>query len=134
MSPRRAFLGVITVVVVATVAASLWVTGSPREARIRAFDDRRAQDLSTIEGMIAAHWGGRQSLPASLDELSAASLGAELPKDPESGAAYEYRVLGGGRYELCATFSRDSSRDTAGYYGRPHGAGRQCFTQELRVR
>jgi hypothetical protein len=133
ITPRRGFLGVITVLVVATVAAALWVTGSPQEARIRAFDNRRAQDLSTIYGMIAAHWSARQSLPASLDELSAAALGAALPADPETGAAYEYRVIDEGSYELCATFSRQSPA-TDENFGRAHAAGRQCFTQGLRVR
>jgi hypothetical protein len=131
-TPRRAFLGAITAVVAATIAASLWVAGSPREARVRAFDDRRAQDLTTLEGMITTHWMARKALPASLDELSSASLGAPIPSDPESGAAYEYRAVSDRRYELCATFSRESPRDGSAYYGRAHGAGRQCFTGEMR--
>jgi hypothetical protein len=50
-TPRRVFIGAITLLIVGAIAASIWVAGSPAEARLRILDERRIQHLQSIE-----HW------------------------------------------------------------------------------
>jgi hypothetical protein len=132
VTPRRVFIGIMILAVVATIGASMWVAGSPAEARLRALDERRVQHLQTIQQWVTQYVTARKALPSSLGVLSRDPVGAMLPTDPETGAQYEYRVTGDRAYELCATFAREGDRDNPGYgpYSWPHGAGRQCFQRD----
>jgi hypothetical protein len=134
MTGRRLFLGAIVIAAVATAAASMWVAGSPAEARLRVLDERRVQHLQTIQQWVGRYWTARGRLPGSLGVLSRDPVGAMLPTDPETGAQYEYRVTGERAYELCATFGRQGPPDSPSYgpYGWPHGAGRQCFQRDVK--
>jgi hypothetical protein len=134
VTPVRVFAGVVVLAIVAAIAASMWVAGSPTEARLRALDERRVRHLQTIEQWVGQYFAARKSLPESLGVLSRDAIGAMLPTDPETGAQYEYHVTGPRAYELCATFARegDHDRPTYGPYRWPHGAGRQCFQRDVK--
>jgi hypothetical protein len=124
--------GAIALVTV-VVAAALYVLGSPGEQRRLRLDERRVEDLNALRADIGAYWRVNRRLPASLGE---ASRDPALYRDPVSGDAYEYRVLGERSYELCATFERPYSPDRPQLATRfwPHPAGRHCFALDVPVR
>ena len=127
----RVMAGVAIAVVAGTVIAGLIVSGSPSEARLYRFDDRRVQDLSQAAGWVNIHWVRGGSLPSSVEQ---AMSGTPVPVDPATRQPYEYRVTGAKTYELCAVFDRP----TLGEPWPPdqgtwrHGTGRQCLPREAR--
>jgi hypothetical protein len=129
MTAGRALMTGMIVLVVAAVGAAFYVLGPPSEQRLIRLDERRVEDLNGIRAGVNAYWRSNRRLPESLDQ---AREGTALYRDPESGAAYEYRVLGERSYELCATFDRAFAPEEPELAVRswPHPAGRHCFTLE----
>lgn len=137
-NPRNALgwsLGVAAVVIaIATIAAAIMVMGTPGEQRTARIDDRRVDDLQTLDYAIRAFAEKRSTLPPDLATL-AREPGRQLPlKDPESGAPYEYRVTAKGAYQLCAVFTTDTAqaRSAPARGAWTHGIGRTCFDRALR--
>jgi type II secretory pathway pseudopilin PulG len=125
-----------TVVVVVVIIASIVLLGSPAEQRRHRLDERRVDDLMTIESAIGVYWHRGHTLPADLAALSNEPGLRANTHDPETGSAYEYEITARDSYRLCATFAFDSSADLAARSrGRAskwsHGAGRHCF--DLRI-
>jgi hypothetical protein len=130
---HRIFAILATLSVVASVAWGFTIVGSPDTRRQERMDDRRLEALRDIqreiqELLIDPEEPGvlRRALPASLDELAAAARDRKIEQvDPETLLPYEYRVLSGSTYELCAVFqfARDAKR--AVFWNHP--AGRCCF-------
>lgn len=137
------FAWIIISVVAIAVIAGFFIVGSPREERLRRFDEQRAQDLQTIQWEIINYWRLKTKLPQSLDMLKDDIRGFAPPVDPESGMPYEYMVKqkNGEKdapvFELCAAFNRASDSDGSSapkhaypYGGQDnweHGEGRACF-------
>lgn len=120
------------IAIIATVAAALWVMGSPGAQRLVRLDQRRVQDLQQVEQAIDLHFRRHDALPADLAAL-ATQPGVRLAvADPVDGAAYGYEATGPRSYRLCARFDTDTAQAPDG--ARPwgghdwsHGAGRHCF-------
>lgn len=99
------------------------------------YDEKRVQDLSTINRSINDYYRDNRTLPNSLDDISVNEDRLKL-----SLSEYTYDRKTGARYELCVDFATDTKvgRD---YYTKPdngdeyssygdfyyHGSGRQCF-------
>lgn len=134
----RAFVGVVSVAVVAALAAGLWLAGNPVRARAQRLDDRREAHLEAIAGAIDTYWERHESLPPSLEELARErGVRVQSVEDPVTGVGYEYRPMEGRRYELCAVFDAEDrgAKETRGRIARgtrfwEHGAGRTCFEIE----
>src|SRR3989344_6217490 len=133
--------GVIAVVAVAIIAG-FFIVGSPFEERIRRFDDRRVSDLQNIQSEIINYWVSKEALPRALSDIRDDIRGIVIPKDPETGAEYEYAVRGNLAFALCATFSRRSETTDSStpkpaldqyYRGEnwEHGEGRVCFERTI---
>jgi hypothetical protein len=103
--------GVIaSLVIVAIVIGGLIQIGSPAKARAMRFDEQRIQDLQSIQWDIVNYWQTQQKLPVNLEALTTDTLrDFTLPSDPETKAAYVYRVIKPTTFELCAPFATDSS-------------------------
>jgi hypothetical protein len=136
--PRRRapwLAGAVVAAVVATVVAGLVVAGSPRQARLRALDAERVQELKAIWDQVDQLRLERKPVPVTLAEL-AAQPGAppsEYFRDPATHEFYGYRVVDSLTVELCATFATEDLRDTgrdAAIFWR-HGRGRCCFRAPL---
>jgi hypothetical protein len=131
----QAAIGAVIAAVLAVMIAALYVIGSPAAERRRRLDDRRIDDLERIAAAVDERWRQTGQLPASVDELSRERT-FTLPSDPVTGGRYDYRVLGGSSYELCAGFQensrddRDRSRGHTPFWN--HGAGRHCYQLEAR--
>jgi hypothetical protein len=99
------FVYAIIAVVAALIIAGFFVVGSPREERLRRFDERRVQDLQFLQSEIVNYWRGKEKLPDNLAELEDSIRGTKIPSDPENTQPYVYEVLGAESFKLCAIFS-----------------------------
>ena len=120
----------LVVAVAAVVIVGVILLDSPAQERLRRLDERRVSDLREISYAVDAYWTREGMLPPSLEELSSEERIVRELADPETGADYEYRVLGDSSYELCAIFASEMdvrSRDVPYGHVWSHGAGRQCF-------
>ena len=131
----KALLVAASVVVIAAVVAAV-VVEPPEQARKKRLDDRRLQDLSTIETVVNEYWKRQQTLPPTLDALQSAGLNASIA-DPETKQPYEYLPLSERSYRMCASFAFETGNDRH----RPwparaaewsHKAGRYCFERTVR--
>jgi hypothetical protein len=132
VTPRSILLGAGVTAVVAAVLAGLFALGSPTEERARRIDERRVSDLRGISAATDLFLTRHARLPASLEELTAEPGVTVGTRDPASSEPYPYQPLDSVRYEVCATFERESeeiSRDPKRDLWA-HGAGRQCFQLE----
>lgn len=95
--------------VVLLIVFSFMVIGSPKSQRALRLDDKRVQDLQTIQWSVINYWQQKEKLPETLKELSNPLSGSTVPVEPEfeKGLAYEYTKKGDMTFELCATFSAD---------------------------
>ena len=138
-----AYAGVAVGLALATLAWGLWVVGSPQGERLRKLDERRVQQLQSIERaidrLVRGPYDERSTdgpapmirpLPATLEEVRADALPDRPPiADPETGAPYGYRVTGESSYELCATFDRARDEDDDVQWNHP--AGPHCFAIDV---
>jgi hypothetical protein len=130
-----------------TVIGGFLIIGSPAHARSMRFDAQRVQDLQSIQSEVLSYWQLKQSLPLTLTTLNDGLGGYQVPVDPESNTAYEYKALGktaDGRqsFELCATFNLVGTGNAYGIgpegpggrdsnYTWEHGLGHTCFTKYI---
>ncbi len=141
----NAYKWVVVAVVIAAIAFGFYVAGSPTSQRAVRFDERRTQDLSSLQSQIINYWQKKNKLPQNLDQLANDILGIVISKDPKTGAPYEYRILGSLKFELCATFETSSLENSGGPKAVPmmypypggeiqtwrHNAGRTCFQRTI---
>ena len=101
---------------------------------MRRLDARRVEDLRALAGAVDLYWSRGGALPGALDSLTQEQGFAPQVADPETGRPYEYRILGGDTYELCASFARGTDTEPpetrSDFWS--HGAGRQCFQLEAK--
>ena len=130
LTGRTALGVVVAVAVVATVAGGIRLMGSPREARARALDDRRESDLRAITIEVQRHYTREAMLPEALADQG----GSPGRRDPDTAEPYEYRVIGGAKYELCATFQTSTHDEGLNEWNMfaTHPAGRHCFEAEAK--
>lgn len=141
--------GVVALVSIAIITGFV-VAGSPKEGRMRRFDDQREMDLQSIQNEIVTYWRAKEMLPQSIGGLKDEIRGFIPPTDPETKEAYEYVVIGDLSFELCATF-KTSNKDEQENIGSKqpvpisvergvpisydesfvHDAGRTCFERTI---
>lgn len=137
----RLFVWGVAFVVFGCVVAGFFTAGSPFLARKLRFDERRVNDLQTLQSAIVNYWQQKEALPLVLadlrDDISGFSV---LPLDPKTNAPYDYRVLAPLRFELCAAFELSSQLGERAYRAMPypyvnetwdHDAGRVCFGRTI---
>jgi len=146
----RAFPWAVISVVLAAVIAGFFIAGTPTDRRIARFDERRVQDLSSIQSQIITYWQNKKVLPPVLGDLTNDILNITVPVDPKTGGAYEYKILGSLKFQLCATFETENRGDinNIGLKTAPldnpqavesmainsvwdHGIGRTCFERTI---
>jgi hypothetical protein len=102
------FIYAIILIVAVAVIAGFFIIGSPQEERLKRFDDRRVQDLQSLQGEIIYYWQNKGELPENLGILENETRGFKVFKDPESSSDYDYKIKGKLSFELCADFSLPS--------------------------
>jgi hypothetical protein len=136
------FAAVASVLVLASVAWGFYVAGSPGTARLQRFDDRRLEDLQTVQNEIEEHSLGtsryepvdertiERPLPTTLEQIRevATSRRPDI-RDPQTNDSYVYEVLSDSRYRLCAEFSLVRDEEYSPRWNHPAGA--HCFEFDL---
>ncbi len=128
---KRIFIALALIGVLAAIIGGLIELGSPMQARLRRLDDRRVIDLQLIAASVDFFWTRHKRLPTSLMELSKEPGMVLISiRDPQTGRQYEYRILGGDKYQLCAHFALDSGKEGQEISFWSHGSGRWCYRLE----
>lgn len=141
--------------VLASIVVGFAVVGSPADQRAKRLDATRLNDLQTLQWQVVSFYQQKGSIPSSLAELEDPISGFRVPRDPKTGAPYEYKLIGQSAkaFELCAVFEREGGAMMGGY-PRPmmsrngdasmmvepavkqgdswqHGMGRACFSRAI---
>ena len=94
MRPRPATLFALlsAIAMSAAIFVGLTVIGSPTDVRMRRYDERRVNDLTSISSAIKTYRLTHESLPQSLDDLqrSQQSMGYSL-RDPRGTTVRVHR-------------------------------------------
>jgi hypothetical protein len=133
---RQKYLG-LRVGMWSAIKSSVWVAlaiyfafcvmGSPMKQRDLRLDERRIQDLSSIQSQVIYFWQQKEKLPAKIEDLANPISYYSLPVDPEfeKGRKYEYNIKDEAKltFELCAEFSEPIPKGWReyGYYGKGGG-------------
>ena len=142
--PNRSkmIVGLACVLVFGTLISGFVLLGSPMTARALRFDDRRANDLSSIQSYLTySYWQQKGSLPTALADLRDPISGFMVPNDPETGKPYTYEKTGVMSFKLCAYFTLESrgminGKEYSSIYPMEsanwtHDAGTQCFERTI---
>jgi hypothetical protein len=120
---------VSSTLVVLAVVYGFYVMGGPGSQRDLRLDQRRIEDLQSIQYQVINFWQQKEKLPVSLDELKNPISNYMVPQDPEfeKGLSYEYRKISdkttktNPSFELCATFTlpipKGYVENSSGSYG-----------------
>ncbi len=106
--PKNTFFSVIAaVLVLGAIIYSFSVIGSPTSQRNLRLDQRRVEDLQSIQWQVISYWQQKEMLPETLEAFNNPISSFMVPRDPEfeKGRVYEYQKLGDRAFELCATFT-----------------------------
>jgi hypothetical protein len=133
-------------VLLVSIVSGFFIAGTPAEQRAVRLDERRINDLWSMQSSVVSYAESKGDLPANLTTLTAWS--GELPTDPDTDSAYDYTKTGRTTFELCATFGSDQVNDElTEYFGTTyptkhvtqlvggsswkHPAGYHCFAREI---
>lgn len=136
---------VVAIVVLGSIIAGFFIIGTPTDQRNRRFDERRINDLQSIQGQVINFWIQKGKLPENLDDLKVDIAGYYIPQDPDTEQNYEYIVKDALNFSLCANFGTSNMDDKNsnyagkyGYYPEPyyqenwqHEVGRACFDRKI---
>lgn len=124
-------LGAITLVVSSLVFGFVH-NEPPQEIREMRIDTNQITDLQDMQQRIEQHYRLNETLPETIESVY---VGQKVPQAPEGRSEYEYIPTGDTTYELCATFSADSSHNGRvtvapvfdANYNWSYSEGRWCF-------
>ena len=115
---EKILAAVVTTIVVGAVITAIVLLDPPGVQRQRRIDERRVEDLMSIQRAAEEYWTRHKVLPADLTTLGK-EPGLVVPaNDPETGVAYVYEITGPKSYRLCAVFAR-TPEEAAGASGPP---------------
>ena len=146
------FVRVVVAAGIFFIVSGFFAAGSPFSQRLRRFDERRVQDLQSIQYEVINYWQVKESLPQTIDQLRDDIRGFIPPADPETGETYQYRLLGPLQFELCADFKISNKQNSSSGQIKPgplvpreiyypaypvtdeswfHDAAKTCFTRTI---
>lgn len=150
-SPRKLAALIGSSVLLAAVAWSFYLVGSPAYNRQVNGDKERRANLAALARRIENWYSSNKELPKSLEVLPTNNYRWDRAQltDPLSGKQYGYEVIDKHRYKLCAEFSiattdlPDQHQGSSRHYYyyehentdfREHPAGEHCFELEIPAR
>ena len=132
-SLNRFFLIFSLILVTMGIATGFWLLGSPQLQRQLKADEKRLKNLHQI-----AEYLHREEVK-SRSQNQNFQLPKALPKkdyirDPISEKSYEYKIIDGTDYQLCASFATDSKKERKKEYSYRkiqefwhHSPGKNCY-------
>ncbi|MEK7557588.1 MAG: DUF5671 domain-containing protein [Patescibacteria group bacterium] len=131
------------IIIVAVFIASLFFVESPAKTRNRKLDNAILQRFDRIDSEIQSYYIDKKKLPDNFKVLLAGQsyLNSDDLKDPATNVAFDYKVSGGGSYQLCANFrlsNKDKNIQDEGMNDNfkerwSHEIGYQCLNQKIAV-
>lgn len=135
------YLIVSLAIVAGAFITSFFFVESPKDTRIRLYDQNVVNDLGALDSGINSYYAKNKSLPKDLNALietndyyvTKAQLG-----DKAGTQKYAYKVVDATHYELCATFKMNNKNltDDKTRYSDPrflHEAGYYCFKRTVDI-
>jgi hypothetical protein len=137
---NRIALSIALAVAGIAIVWGIVLVGSPASERLRKFDDRRVENLRSLQDAVYnivydyrpydAIQKPVRSIPATVEDVVSSTKEFKLEtSDPETGVPYDYVVLSSETFKLCATFTYERSVDYDLLWN--HGSGYQCFSFNL---
>jgi hypothetical protein len=136
ITPRKRYIALGIAAVILVFAGATLLALHQLDARV-ATDRARLSDLKSIAGALHVDWEYAQDknlewhAPAALKDIPKALQGIDGIRmaDPITGVAYDYLPLSGSKYQLCAVFDHDSTRQDPLLTDKDwsFAQGRQCF-------
>jgi hypothetical protein len=121
---HRMFAWSAAILIGVSIALGFGVSGSPATLRLYTEDGRRLQAMYQIATEVALK--GLATAPPELPALSAGT------NDPITKLPFEYHLIGGTKYELCANFGIATHPSVEpGFWTHP--AGQHCFTFDTKT-
>jgi hypothetical protein len=144
-SRTKLLVSLASIAVLASLIGGFALIGSPMTARAQKFDERRTNDLQSIQWQIINYWQQKGELPANLELLNDPISNFYTPNDPETGKSYGYKATSDLAFRLCANFNRESvtgnnqgNGDVFSPMGYAvtdenwvHGTGETCFDRTV---
>jgi hypothetical protein len=117
--------------------------GSPKTQRLLKQDDKKIEDLQSLQWQIINYWQINGEIPANWSDMKT---------DFQTGKSYEYKKTGTMNFKLCAVFNKEGGNNQDQYQymyneispvGYPaksvasknedwrHTAGNYCFEREI---
>ena len=106
-SKRRIWLGVVLLVIIASITWGFVVIGSPRTQQLLKYDMQKVSGLQNIDGQVQMYYQTKGTLPETISDIAAMAYYIDI-NDPQTATPYEYKKTGALEYQLCATFNTDS--------------------------
>jgi len=134
----------ITILTIAALVYGFNIIPSPHTEQLMVADHKRVIDLGSIQTTIDDYYQNNSVLPQSLNDLNYNANDSSTPLnkfDPQTRQPYVYFATSPTTYQLCATFSTDSSHDDANAYDDQnndyvsfsdqfkHPVGHYCFDE-----
>ncbi len=128
------FIALLSIFALILVVIGFLIVGTPFSQRDIQLDTSRLTSFSAISTAITTYQEENNgTLPTDLSKLPI-NGGILSLNDPETNKPYDYKVISSQTYELCTTFSTDSSKTnttpTYSYYAvkTDHPKGYACIT------
>lgn len=138
--PSRLLAIIAATIVGISIMGGFFVIESPFLHRLRRLDEQRISDLQLTHTYLFNYWQQYNALPRSLPHFEEDTPLVVLPRDPETGAYFEYKTIDERTFELCASFAlatMEKEERRPYYFSDPalltfetnweHGKGRTCF-------
>ncbi len=141
---RKIWIGILFVVIAASIVLGFAVIGSPATQRGYKYDEKKVMDLMALNNRVGLYFTQNQTLPKDLAELTKSNQFL-VTVDPQTEKSYEYIKLSEKKYQVCAEFN-DKSQNVGrsySYIAMPvvpgnfepasweHPAGRYCFDSQI---
>lgn len=129
--PKTMMIVTIIIILISFIGA-FFIVDSPAMARAKAYDRTIENDLRQIMYSIDNYYNREGEMPQALSDIPS---NEKLFLDPDTSVPYDYRVISGEKYELCATFKTSNQQQDGNYTDRyynydyefAHDAGKKCF-------
>jgi hypothetical protein len=103
-----------SILVILAIYFGFCVMGSPKNQRLLRLDERKVNDLQTIQYQVINYWQQKTTLPKDLETLVNPISGFYLPVSPEieKGITYDYKILDEKKlsFALCTSFNLASKK------------------------
>lgn len=133
------WLWLTLILVLMSLVYGFYLIGTPEQARQELIDEKRVNDLTSIQSELLQYWRQKKQLPNNLDELTNPISGYKAPDDPVTKNPYRYKVLSAYTFQLCSVFSTPSetktfykiNTDSDLNWNWAHPAGYYCFQRTI---